>query len=155
MQKVFGVVSAVFACVLFSVSLGNFLQLQSRTIAPSLGELSGFVAVPIVVGVVALVVGVVCVSRAIDHEKWVKTMSSMPKSYEDPKPNVPPRTNPLTSNDRQANRSRTWAILDELSESLRSDEEASEALYVVRERYHRIQFGPVDSPGTVPDKSAV
>ena len=155
MQKVCGVVSVVFACVLFLVSAANFWRLQARTIAPSLYELGGFVGVPIVVALVALAAGVVCVSRAIDYEKWQKTMSNWPKSYEDPKPNVPPKTNPLTQSDRQANRSRTWAILDELSESLRSDDEASKALYVVRERYHRIQFGPIDSPETVPDKSVV
>jgi hypothetical protein len=155
MQKVCGVVSVVFACVLFVVSAANFWSLESRTIAPSVGELGGYVGVPIVLGLVAMAGGVVCISRAIDHEEWLKTLSRMPKSYEDPKPNVAPRINPVTPNDRQATRSRTWAILDELSESLRSDDEASEALYVVRERYHRIQFGPVDSPGTVPDKPAV
>ena len=155
MQKVWGIVSVVFACVLFVISASNFWRLQSRTIAPSVGELCGYVGVTIVLGLVSLAGGVVCVSRAIDHDNYAKQSNHRPTNFQELKPNAPPRNTPLPSDDCQATRSRTWAILDELSESLRSDEEASEALYVVRERYHRIQFGPIDSPGTVPDKPAV
>jgi len=151
MQKVCGIVSSVFACVLFVVSASNFWRLQSRTIAPSVGELSGYVGVSLLLGLVALAGGVVCVSRAIYHENYVQQTNRPPTNFQESKPNAPP----INSNDRQATRSRTWAILDELSESLRADDEASEALYVVRERYHRIQFGPINSPGTVSDKPAL
>jgi hypothetical protein len=44
--------------------------------------------------------------------------------------------------DRAAKRSRVWSIIDELSDALRDDQEGAEALFVVRERFHRLQFSP-------------
>jgi hypothetical protein len=155
MQKILAAVASLVGIVCLVLATANFTRLESRTIAPSIGELSGYVGVPSLVGIASLVV------FAVYFFPFINGNEAGPST---PSPSLPPSVNPPSSfhaksdthdTDRtvdqtNADRLHVWNIIDELSDSLREDDDASEALFVVRERYHRLQFGRPEEPAPHP-----
>ena len=149
MNKLFAIVGLIVTAFCLVLATANFARLESRTVAPSLGELAGYVGVPSFVGIAALIgLGVYFVPMINGNDR--RPPSSPPTLYPsvNPTPFTPSesdRLDPYRTADNpdpsNAARLHVWNIIDELSDALRADDEASEALFVVRERYHRLQFG--------------
>ena len=122
--------AAILAVVILFVAAANFGRLQARINAPSVGEMFLYALIPSALGL-----GVLYLSFHL----------ATPVAGQAARPGRGPTAETNPPADRpDVNRLRIWSILDELSEALRSDNEGSEAMYVARERYHRIQFAPTD-----------
>ena len=55
MNKLFAILGSVITAVCLVLATANFARLESRTVAPSLGELAGYVGVPSLFGIAALI----------------------------------------------------------------------------------------------------
>jgi hypothetical protein len=153
MSKLIALIGSAFAVVLLILATLNYARLESHTDAPSVGQLAAYVGLP-VLAFVAIVAGVSWYVTAIvkpfnppegpsSANAFVPVVKPSPTLSE---LNIhdPDRTDSIPDDTASKSNSRRlyiWRILDELSDALRDDDEGSEALFVVRERYHRIQFG--------------
>ena len=159
-------VSGLVLLVSLVLSAVNFARLEAKPDAPSLGQLAGFVGIPLVLALVALAVLAVALILYVMQAKATPPGRRPDPGTEpgglvalihpkDPQPGeVAKRTEP-----DEPDRSRVWAIMDELAAALRDDPDGCEAMFVVRERYHRLQFSPAEpaeenKPPVAPKKQA-
>lgn len=140
----------------------NFARLESRTDAPGVSELAGYVCVPGLIAVVSMIVVAFVVIPLVKRgdASWHSPPPPPAPPAVAPVPVVPPSTGPTadvfllhSAADPEAvatKRAHVWQLLDELSEEMRDDNEGSEALFTLRERFHRLQFAPEHEPEPEP-----
>ncbi|WP_010586401.1 hypothetical protein [Schlesneria paludicola] len=151
------VVGALASVLLLVGAFANFARLQSRSEAPGLVDYLLYVASFGLLGLAALAVVIVVAVVAVlsnraahpsgDHSPDLTGLHAK----KEPESDV--FRNQLNEEFKEAlavdaKRTRIWKIIDELSDALRDDDAGSDALFIVRERFHKLQFGPTPHQAT-------
>lgn len=149
-------IASLLAVLVFVVMAAvNCCRLQARPEAPSIGEMGMYVGLPVVLSLAAIAFVVfLCTRLKVDPPMTPPAGPASPPAtirpvspYRFPTDDLvlhEPPDAPTEAVDKEAHRSRIWSIIDELSDAMLDDEAGSEALFVVRERFHRLQFAPVE-----------
>ena len=152
--KLLTIASAILILVVsFTAAAVNVFRLQSRAEAPGLGDYAFYAGVPAFVAIAAvsaMVITLVIDAQAANSKPDAPPPGSNPPALVDvpkPTPQRPPLVDrqlppPPVPETRETKRTRIWLIIDELSDALRDDADGSEALFIVRERFHKLQFAP-------------
>jgi len=158
-RSLYAVVSfAMLSFVCLIAASINYSRLEFRTYAPSAIEVVAYVVLPVIVGLTSFALAGYFVSKLITPEgpgPSGPAAGALPvRAVEE---GTVLRDVHVTYEALKPERSRIWSIIDELAEALRDDVEGSEAVFVVRERFHRAQFPVVESNDEqeAPKKAAV
>ena len=125
----------------------NFSRLQYRPDPPMMPDYFMYVFAPGLVGLILFAAA--CFFLYLQVKRPVQ---NEPPSSPSPLPTMPPSVADIPSHP-VPDRAHIWAMIDELSEAMVEDDEGSEALHTVRDRFHRIQFAPPQKVETVPPKA--
>ena len=147
------VVFASFALAFFAfvMSAVNFARLQYHTEPPTVPDYFLYVFAPALVGAILFAAAAVFLYLLVkrpngDEPPTAPSSAAVPYATPSPTMGAAADASPKIGPDR----AEIWAMIDVLSESMINDEEASEALHTVRDRFHRCQFSQPQKVETIP-----
>ena len=144
---------AAFAIAFFAFIMAaiNFSRLQFRPDPPTLTDYFMYVLAPGMVGLILFAAACVFLYLLVKRPGQGEPPSAPSSAVAPagtPLPTMPPSVVEVCR--PHPDRAEIWAMIDVLSESMIDDEEASEALHTVRDRFHRCQFSQPQKVETIP-----
>ncbi|WP_010584434.1 hypothetical protein [Schlesneria paludicola] len=153
------VVGALLSAIFLVCAIVNFSRLQSRSDAPGMVDYLLYVGVPLITALAFAAADVVLAAVALLRDRTRLSSPDMTRlpSVNDVEVDLSRKqlSEQLKMNEQlkqvesvDARRTRIWKIIDELSDALRDDDAGSDALFIVRERFHKLQFAPTPHQAT-------